>query len=100
MINNKYLLFQSPNPNKKFMILTPEGKTVYFGQNGASDYTIHKDDKRRMNYIARHKSRENWNDLNKAGTWSRYLLWEKPTLNEAIRNMERRFNIKINFKNY
>ena len=31
-----------------------------FGQNGASDYTKHKDTDRKYRYIDRHKNNEDW----------------------------------------
>ena len=49
-----------------------------------SDYTIHKDDKRKANYVARHRARENWRDITTAGFWSYWNLWNKPTLKESI----------------
>ena len=74
----------------------PLGKKITFGAKGYSDYTIiHKDDHRKNNYIKRHQVNEDWEDLEKAGTWSRYILWNKPTLKASIRDMERKFNIKI-----
>ena len=42
---------------------------------------------------------ENWNNPLTAGFWSRWLLWEKPTLNEAVRNINAKFNnlhVKLN----
>ena len=71
-------------------------KRVSFGANGYSDYTKHKDEKRRDNYIARHRSNENWkmNGIETAGFWSSWLLWEKPSLREAIKNMLKK-GIKI-----
>ena len=54
-------------------------------------------EKERQNYIARHKVRENWNKsgIHTAGFWSRWILWNKPTLQESINDVEKRFNIKI-----
>ena len=45
---------KSTRKNKKYMI-EYKGKTIHFGQDGASDYTIHKDPKRKEAYINRHK---------------------------------------------
>jgi hypothetical protein len=70
-------------------------KKINFGAKGYSDYTIHKDPKRKDNYIKRHQVNEDWSDLEKAGTWSRYILWNKPTLNQSIKDMEQRFKVKI-----
>lgn len=44
----------STRTNKKWMILNPNNnKWVHFGQMGYEDYTKHKDDYRRMNYLLR-----------------------------------------------
>ncbi len=80
---------------KKYDAIFSNGKKISFGAKGYSDFTIHKDEQRRINYIKRHEVNENWNDLLKAGTWSRYILWNKPTLNQSIRDMERIFNVQI-----
>ena len=49
---------KSTRPDKKLMAVA-NGKTVHFGQKGASDYTLHKDAARKDAYIARHASTEN-----------------------------------------
>lgn len=91
----RYILKQSNKKDKKYMVITPENKAIYFGQSGASDYTINKDPKRKASYLARHRANENWNDLSTAGAWSRWLLWEEQTLGKAISNMEKKFDIHI-----
>ena len=91
-----YLLKNPPNrKNKKFMVLSPDNKKVYFGARGMSDYTIHKDYKRMLRYVNRHKKRENWNDPYTAGFWAKHLLWSKPSLNEAKTFIKNKFNIKL-----
>jgi hypothetical protein len=91
---------KSTNPNKKMMAVFYDGygsdkkiKTVHFGQYGASDYTIHRDDERKQLYLDRHKKNENWNDPMTAGSLSRYILWNKPTLEASIRDYKKRFNL-------
>ena len=76
-------------------IITSNDKKVYFGQAGASDFTIHKDEQRKQRYINRHKNNENWSKsgIDTAGFWSRWLLWEKPTIKESYIDIKRRFNI-------
>ena len=71
-------------PNKKFKAVIDNKKTIQFGQAGASDMTQHKNENRKERYIDRHKKNENWNDPKTAGFWSRWLLWNKPTLTESI----------------
>ena len=29
------------------------------------------------------------------GWWSRFLLWERPSLDEAIKNIENKYNVNI-----
>ena len=72
-------------------------KTVQFGAKVYSDYTKHKDIVRKKRYIARHKPRENWNKsgIDTAGFWSRWILWNKPTLSSSIKNTEKKFKVKI-----
>jgi hypothetical protein len=75
-------------------------KTVQFGAKGYKDFTLHnKDlrDEKKNRYLKSHKPRENWNKsgINTAGFWSRWLLWNKPTISESIKDIEKRFNIKI-----
>lgn len=89
-------LIRLRNHKKKFKveISGKRKKTIYFGASGYSDYTKHKDPERKKNYLARHRN-ENWNSIYTAGTWARFILWNKPTLRASIKDMERRFNIKI-----
>ena len=91
----KYLLTIAENPKKRYMVITPENKAIQFGSSEHENYTIHKDDDRKSAYLKRHKTREDWSDLNRAGTWSRWLLWNQKTLMGSIRDMEDRFGINI-----
>ena len=71
-------------------------KTLHFGSKGASTFLEHKDDKIKMNWIKRHKVRENWKDPFSAGFWSKHILWNKIDLEDSIIDTEKRFNIEIN----
>ena len=51
---------ESTRPDKKWMAQAEGYCTVDFGQRGASDFTIHRDEALRQAYIARHGSKENW----------------------------------------
>lgn len=92
-----YQLFISDKPNKKYVVkynIDSKLKYIYFGDTRYKDYTTHHDLYRKERYINRHKN-EDWTNLNKAGTWSRYILWNKPTIKQSMKDMEKRFNIKI-----
>ena len=86
-------LKQSSRVDKKYMV-TIDNKTIHFGAAGMSDYTIHKDGKRKANYIARHKTRENWQDITTAGFWSYWILWNKPSLKESIDDLNKKLHNK------
>lgn len=92
-----YVLKRSTRAGKKWQVSTPSGKTVHFGADGYSDYTKHKDADRKDRYISRHRARENWrkSGVTTAGFWSRWLLWNKPSLAASISDIEKRFNIDI-----
>ena len=89
-------LQKSKLKDKKFSV-TIENKTVNFGAKGYSDYTIHKDKERMIRYENRHRAREDWtkSGIKTAGFWAKWLLWNKPSLEESIKDTEKRFGIKI-----
>ena len=68
-------------------------KTTHFGASGYEDYTGHQDLQRKMNYLERHEKKENWNDYMSAGSLSRWILWNKVSLNESIKDYMYRFKL-------
>jgi hypothetical protein len=100
---------RSTNPEKKLMAVfeDEEGKkvkTTHFGQRGASDYTKHGDKERMKRYLERHgggtttSTKENWKDPTTAGSLSRWVLWNKPSLSGSFSDYKRRFGLKGNLK--
>ena len=96
---NVVILQKSNHPNKKLMV-TIGNKTVHFGAKNYSDFTKHKDRSRMHRYSNRHRSRENWSKsgIKTAGFWSKWILWNKPSLLASIKDTEKRFNIIIKRK--
>ena len=97
---NKFYLEKSNRKDKKYMVsyLNPEtGRvgTIHFGAKGMNDFTIHKNEEKKRLYLIRHQKNEDWTDLTKAGTWARFLLWGEKTLEASVKEMEKKFNIKI-----
>lgn len=84
-------LYNSP---KKWKVYLPL-KTLTFGDSRYEDYTIHKDSNRKKLYISRHKSNENWNDISTKAFWSRWLLWNKPSIYDSIKSIEKKFGLFI-----
>jgi len=98
--SNLIILKKSSHPDKKFMVIIGN-KTIHFGAKGYSDFTHHKDPARMKLYKNRHIKRENWtkSGIKTAGFWSKWILWNKPSLTASIKDTERRFNIKIRRSN-
>ena len=95
----KVILKKSSRKDKKFTAVMPEfGHKHHFGAAGMSDFTKHKDSKRKENYIKRHSKRENWNDIHSAGFWSKHILWNKDTLSKSIKDTEKKYNLDIKLK--
>jgi hypothetical protein len=91
-----YIISKSTLKHKKYDVFElPHKLVTRFGDSDYSDYTLHKDEERKNNYIKRHIVNEDWKDLTKAGTWARYILWNKDTIQKSIKNMEDLFKIKI-----
>ena len=83
----------STRPDKRFMITFSEPKkTIHFGAKNGSTYIDHKDKTKRSNYLARHKVREDWDNVN-AGSLSALLLWNGPNLNDNLNAYLRKFKI-------
>ena len=94
----KVVFKPSTNPKKKYMAIFYDDKkkvkATHFGAAGMSDYTKHKDKARKQRYINRHQANENWDDYKSAGSLSRYILWNKPTLKASKEDYKRRFNLE------
>lgn len=99
-----FTLTKSPNKSKKLRVYLQHGgymKIIDFGANGYNDFiTYYKEDpanarKKREAYISRHSVNQEWGPLglDTAGFWARWILWEKPTLADAIKNVERKFGL-------
>jgi len=93
-------LKKSTNPKKKYMVIIYDNnkkkiRTIHFGAAGMSDLTLHKNLKRQKAYLDRHRKNENWNDILTAGAWSRWLLWNKNSLDASKKDISKRFNIKF-----
>ena len=92
---------KSDKKSKPYDAVINGTKTVSVGEKGASDYTKHKDKYRKERYIDRHSKNEKWGatGVKTAGLWSNSALWNKPTLQASIADVNQRFkslNVKMN----
>jgi len=97
MAEHHILIKRSDKKTKKYVAIIDDKKKVHFGQKGMSDFTQHHDVKRQERYIERHKSREDWTitGIKTAGFFSRWLLWNQSSIDEAARNIEEEFNVVV-----
>ena len=103
-------IIDSSNSKKKldayFELDNKKEKIISFGASSYRDYTLinnksskfylpKKEDREKVKsaYIARHKKNENWNDPLTAGSLSRFVLWNKSSLNASIKDFKTRFNL-------
>jgi hypothetical protein len=94
----KVHLYKSPKIEKKWRVVFEDGDHVDFGQQGYSDFTLHKDPNRMKLYVQRHsRMGETWTrkGFKTAGFWARWLLWSKPSLKEAKQFIHKKFGLII-----
>jgi hypothetical protein len=79
----------------KLVAVFDDGTHTSFGALGYEDFTQHGDPKRKKLYLNRHKKREDWNNPKTAGALSKWILWNKPTLDASIEDYVKRFNMHL-----
>ena len=100
----------SDKPDKKYMAIflidNEKTKTVHFGSKGARDFTLINDKSSQFYlpktldrnvvkdaYIRRHRAREDWTNPLTAGALSRWILWDKRSLDSSIKAFKKRFKV-------
>ena len=84
-------MVQANDGKNKYMVYIRDDNdkihTVKFGAKGYSNFTKHKNPMRKQRYITRHQKRENWGKSGAftPGFWSRWVLWNKPTIQASLR---------------
>lgn len=100
---------RSSNPSKKFdaiFMVDGKQKKVSFGASGYRDNTLINDKSSKFylqnksdrdvvkdSYLRRHKKNEDWTNPMTAGALSRFILWNRKSLNASIRDFKRRFKL-------
>jgi len=96
-----FALTKSSNPKKKYMVISDSGKTIHFGAKGYGDFIFYSKNNKKIAlnkkraYIARHSINEDFSNPNTAGFWSRWILWNEPTLKQSIKSTSKKFGLKI-----
>ena len=93
----KLFITKSKRKNKKYDLLDEDKNYILsFGNSDDSDFTKHKDEERKQNYIKRHTNEDHTKSgVKTAGFMSRFILWNKPTITASINDTNKRFNINI-----
>ena len=94
-----YYLYNAINHKNKYSVQfinqkTRRLNTIHFGAKNYDDFRLTNNEDQKRLYQLRHAS-DNINDLSYSGCWSWHMLWNKKTLEESIKNMEKRFDINI-----
>lgn len=98
MLKLKQIRPSRDKKHKMEAVFEKDGKELItrFGAVGYKDYTMYSADERdakKKAYIARHAMNEDWTDPTKAGTLSRYILWNKPTISSSVEDFIKRFKL-------
>ena len=88
-------LAKSTRRHKKYQIEV-HGRPIHFGAEGYEDFTTHKDPARKARYLKRH-SKEDWSadGIDTAGFWARWILWNKATIEQSVRDVNKRFGLRV-----
>lgn len=96
-------IVRSSRPGKKYQaeFVTSDGrrKTVHFGATGYGDFIAWSarskalGNAKRRAYLARHGAAEEWARPDTPATLARYVLWERRSLKNAIREYKKRFRV-------
>jgi len=72
-----------------------DGKSVKvsFGDRRYESYIDHRDNSRKQRYLIRHHVNEDWYNPMTKGALSRWVLWNKPTLRESVKDFKSFFRI-------
>ena len=80
------------NENKRYVAFFAGGKITKFGQTNSKTgtYIDHQDKLKKTNYIKQHLKDLKTNDYTRPGYLSMFLLWNKETLKNSIKDYNKR----------
>lgn len=64
-------------------------KVVSFGKSDEKDFTQHKDKNLRDFYDFKYKDKHNWNDLMTPNALSKWILWNKPEMEQSVKSYKK-----------
>ena len=82
------LISSSPKTEKRLKAEF-KTKTVHFGQAGGNTFVDHQNEQSKKAWVARHKVRGNFSDLQTASALAKGILWNKPSMKSSIADLNR-----------
>ena len=95
----KFVKLEKATDNKHKWVMTlfntktNKMNNIKFGAKGYDDFTIHKDEKRKKLYQIRHQN-DRLDDESTPGALSMFILWNKPTVEESLKDYLKYFGIE------
>jgi len=90
----RYILKKSTRADKRFAI-DMGVMQHHFGSDVGKTFIDHKDEGKKKGWIARHRNDKNYNNTHSGIYHSKNLLWNKPTLTEAIKDYEKKHKVTL-----
>ena len=91
---NLYILRKSNRKGKRFEIIMHD-HSHHFGSATGKTFIDGRSEKEKEAWIARHRMDKNYDSKHSGIYHSRMLLWNKPTLKEAVRAYEKMHGVKL-----
>ena len=67
-----------------------ENKTTHFGYDKGKTFVDHNDKELKNAWLARHKVNSDFDNIETAGSLAKNILWNKPSINAALRDLNAR----------
>lgn len=86
-------------PTKKYAVTyrnpsTGRENTINFGDRRYKDFTQTGDENKKRLYLTRHRNDPD-DDITTAGTWAKWLLWNRRNIDDSVADIEKHFGIEI-----
>ena len=87
------IVIQKSNNKHKKLSATDGRKTVHFGDSRYQDFTQHKDEQRKKNYLSRHgKEDHSVSNALSPAFLARHVLWSEKSVPESVRKLNKKYS--------
>ena len=67
-----------------------DNKTIHFGYDKGKSFVDHNDKEIKQAWLARHRVKSDFDDIETAGSLAKNVLWNKPTITSSLRDLNAR----------